>query len=70
MSACLDCGGSECVCGYKRAIDRLTEACQIFTQALGDDSGYLPAIGATKTKRALDLMRLAKVKPLFHSEGR
>lgn len=47
----------------------LAEACQIFTQALGNEFGYLPAIGAVKTQHALELMKKAVVRPVFHSEG-
>ena len=69
MSACLDCGGSECVCKADRIIAQLTEACQIFTRGLGSDEGYYPAIGAPNTKRAIDLMRAAGVEPIWFSSG-
>lgn len=70
MANCRDCGGTECFCRMSATIAALTEACQIFTQALGNEDGYLPAIGALKTRRALDLMKTARVKPVFHWEGR
>ncbi len=66
---CMDCGGAECVCRMASIIEYLTEACQIFTQALGDEDGYIPSIGSTRTKRALSLMIKAGVAPVFHYEG-
>lgn len=49
-------------------IEDLTEACQLFTQGLGDDEGYYPALGAVKTKKAIDLMRAAGVEPIWWNE--
>jgi hypothetical protein len=66
MSACLDCGGSECICSAGRIIKQLTEACQLFTRGLGDAEGYYPQLGAPKTKRAIELMKAAGVKPVFY----
>ena len=68
MTACLDCGGSECICRASERIRCLSEACQLFTQALGGPDGYLPTLGAPKTKRALELMYEADVAPVFYHE--
>ena len=67
MSACLDCGGSECICRAGSVIANLTAACQLFTQAFGKD-GYLPSLGEPKTRQALELMRKAGVKPIHWGE--
>ena len=66
MSACLDCGGSECICRAGAIIADLTAACQIFTQALGSERGYIPNLGEPKTQQALALMKRAGVKPVFY----
>lgn len=66
MSACLDCGGSECICRAGRVIAQLTEACQLFTTGLGDKEGYYPSLGAPRTLKAIALMEAAGVKPIYH----
>ena len=66
---CVDCGGSECICRSAAAIKYLTKACQIFTQALGSEDGYLPSLGSPATSKALSLMRQAGVRPVFHGYG-
>ena len=69
MANCMDCGGSECTCRSAAVIECLTKACQIFTQAIGSDEGYIPSLGSTATRKALDLMAKAGVKPVFHGCG-
>lgn len=70
MANCLDCGGTECFCRMASQIDALTKACQIFTQAIGSAEGYVPSLGATKTKEALELMKKANVEPVFYGAQR
>jgi uncharacterized protein YbjT (DUF2867 family) len=49
-----------------RKLALLTEALQLFTQAIGGPRGYIPTLGEPKTKRALELMKEAGVKPVYH----
>lgn len=70
MTACLDCGGTECICRSNEIIQKLTEACQLFTQGLGDENGYYPNLGQPKTHKALRLMAEAGVDPVFYWESR
>jgi len=66
MAACLDCGGTECICAMQMTIRRLSRACQIFSSAIGTDDGYIPSLGAPRTREALDLMKVAGVQPVFY----
>lgn len=68
MSACLDCGGSECICRVNERVRLLTTACQIFTRGLGGENGYYPTLGLPLTKKAIEAMKSAGVKPIFYGE--
>lgn len=68
MSACLDCGGSECICKAATVFEHAKTALQIFTQAIGE-SGYLRTLGAIATQKALHHMHLAGIAPVWHGDG-
>lgn len=69
MSACLDCGGSECICRSITQFEHAKKALQIFTQALGSRAGYLNTLGLMATQKALEHMDKAGIKPVFHGQG-
>lgn len=52
----------------KRIIENLSVACRIFTQAIGNEKGYLGALGKPLTNRAIELMRDAGVDPCWCSD--
>lgn len=49
-------------------VEQMKQALQLFTQAIGDEDGYIPSLGAIKTKQALDLMKEAGIQPVFHND--
>lgn len=49
-------------------IAKLTAALQLFTQAVGGPNGYIPTLGAPKTREALNLMKEAGVKPVYYGD--
>lgn len=57
---------AESIADADRKIELLTEALQLFTQAIGGPRGYIPSLGTPKTSRALELMKEAGVKPVYH----
>lgn len=53
----------------QKEIDRadfLEKACQIMMGAIGDEEGYLPSLGASKTDQIRQLMRKAGVEPVYY----
>ena len=49
--------------------EKMIQALQIFTQAIGSKDGYIPSLGAIPTWKALRLMEEAGVLPVFHGDG-
>lgn len=69
MAACMDCGGSECVCRLRRKARALEEALQIFMAHLGGEDGYFPQLGAQATSIVKWKMRTVGVEPQFAPES-